>query len=396
VTLTLANAPACAPSVARTVGELVFVGGSGPAADAPLAAPAGDVRGQAGAAFDALEELLEMAGGGLGDVIDLVSLHADARTIEAVFEVGRERFGGDFPAWTPVAVTALPVPGTLVTVSAVAHLGDAPRRCVVPDTIMWWHDLPASAGCRKGDLLFVAGMYGSDADGNVNTPGDHAGQARNALNRVKEVCELSGASLDDVIAVTSFHQDPRWIPSVAAVYEQEFFGAAGGPAATASSRGPAWSAVGVPGLLRLGMLGQYRAVVDAGPATTRAVVDPGSATPPAAGTGARPALAAGTGAPPAADGGDVVHRGDPEAQARAAFAALAESLAGSGMSLADVVQLTSFHIDAEAFEAAARVGRELLGGGDPPAWTAAGMTGTWEEGQEHALHALAAREDAAR
>jgi hypothetical protein len=61
------------------------------------------------------------------------------------------------------------------------------------------------------------------------------------------------------------------------------------------------------------------------------------------------------------------------------------------MSLADVVQLLSFHIDAEAFEAAARVARALLGGGEPPVWTAAGMTGTWEEGQQHALHALAAR-----
>jgi enamine deaminase RidA (YjgF/YER057c/UK114 family) len=320
------------------------------------------VRGQAGAAFDELADLLETAGGGLGDVIDLVSLHADARTIETVFEVGRERFGGDFPAWTPVAVTALPVRGALVTLSAVAHLGDAPKRCVVPDTIMWWHDLPASAGCRKGDLLFVAGMYGSDADGNVNTPGDHAGQARNALNRVKEICELTGASLDDVIAITSFHQDPRWIPAVATVYEEEFFGAGGGE--------PAWSAVGVPGLLRLGMLGQYRAVAGAGSDTT---------------------LAAGTGAPPAGEDGDVLHRGDPEAQARAAFDALEQSLATAGMSLADVVQLVSFHIDAESFEAAARVGRELLGGGDAVAWTAGGMTGTWEEGQQHALHALAAR-----
>jgi enamine deaminase RidA (YjgF/YER057c/UK114 family) len=350
------------PSVARKEGELVFVGGSGPSLEPAAAAPPGDVREQARAAFDALAELLETAGGELGDVIDLVSLHADARTIETVFQVGRERFGGDFPAWTPVAVTALPVPGTLVTLSAVAHLGDAPKQCIVPDTIMWWRDLPASAGCRKGDLLFVAGMYGSDADGNINTPGDHAGQARNALNRVKEICELSGASLGDAIAVTSFHQDPRWIPAVAAVYQGEFFGAGGGE--------PAWSAVGVPGLLRLGMLGQYRAVAAAGSNAT---------------------LAAGTGVPPAAADGDVVYRGDPEAQARAAFEALGQALATAGMSLADVVQLVSFHIDAEAFEAAARVGRELLGGGDAPAWSAAGMTGTWEEGQQHALHALAAR-----
>jgi enamine deaminase RidA (YjgF/YER057c/UK114 family) len=362
VTLTLPDAPACAPNAARTLGELVFVGGSVPAAEA-VPGPAGDVEAQARASFDALAELLDMAGGGMGDVVELVSFHADARTIEPVFDVGRERLEGDPPAWTPVAVTALPVPGTLVTLTAVAHLGDAPRRCVVPDTIKWWHEQPASAGCRKGDLLFVAGQYGSDADGNVNTPGDHAGQARNALNRVAEICALSGASLDDVIAVTSCHQDPRWISSVATVYEDEFFGALAKPGA------PAWGAVGVPGLLRLGMVGQYRAVADVG-----------------GGAG----LVAATGVPPVA-GGDVAHRGDPEAQAQAAFEDLAGRLGAAGASLGDVVQLVSFHLDARALDAAARVGSERLGGEHPTVWTAAGMTGTWEEGQQHALHALAAR-----
>jgi enamine deaminase RidA (YjgF/YER057c/UK114 family) len=363
VTLTLPNAPACAPNAATKLGELVFVGGSVAAAGTAAPTPPGDVRAQARAAFDALAELLEMAGGGIGDVVELVSLHTDARTIETVFDVGRERFDGDPPAWTPVAVTAHRTPGTLVTLTAVAHLGDAPRRCVVPDTIKWWREHPASAGCRKGDLLVVAGQYGSDADGNVNTPGDHAGQARNALNRVAEICALSDASLDDVVAVTSFHQDPRWIPSVAAVYEDEFFGATGSPGA------PAWGAVGVPGLLRAGMVGQYRAVAD---------------------VGAKSGLVAATGVPPIA-GGDIVHRGDPEAQARAAFDALAERLGQAGASLADVAQLVSFHLDAEALEAAARIAREVLDGDHPPPWTAAGMTGTWQEGQQHALHALAVR-----
>jgi enamine deaminase RidA (YjgF/YER057c/UK114 family) len=361
--VTLPDSPACAPSAARKLGELVFVGGSPAAPGALPRGLSGDVQAQARAAFDALAELLAKAGGGMDDVVELVTFHTDARGIDPTFEVGRERFDADYPAWTPVPVTAQPVPGTLVTLAAVAHLGDAPKRCVVPDTIKWWRRHPTSAGCRKGDLLFVAGQYGSDADGNVNTPGDHAGQARNALNRVAEICALSGASLEDVIAVTSSHQDPRWIESVAAVYEDEFFGAAAKPGA------PAWSAVGVPGLLRAGMVGQYRAVAD---------------------VGAKSGLVAATGVPPVADG-DVAHRGDPEAQARAAFADLGERLAEAGASLSDVVQLVSFHLDAQALEAAASVGSELLGGEQPPVWTAAGMTGTWEEGQAHALHALAAR-----
>lgn len=147
------------------------------------------------------------------------------------------------------------------------------------------------------------------------------------------------------------------------MYEGEFFGDAG-------ERPPTWSAVGVPGLLRAGMAGQYRAIAD---------------------IGARTGLVSATAVPPTAADGEVADRGDPEAQARSAFEALGEALGRDGASLADVVQLASFHIDHEALDAAVRVGRELLGGKQGPAWTAAGMTGTWEEGQQHSLHALALR-----
>jgi enamine deaminase RidA (YjgF/YER057c/UK114 family) len=350
-----------APTTAVRAGDLVFIGQSPtPGAEGREA----DARTQAQNAFAALAQLLETAGGDPGDVVDVVTLHSDSRTIDAVLEVGREALGPDFPAWTPVACSAQRVPGRTVALSAVAHLGDEPKQCITPDTIKWWRELPASAGCRKGDLLFVAGQYGSDADGNVNTPGDHAGQARNALNRIAEICGLAGGRLDDVIDLLSFHQDPRWIAAVESVYLGEFFD-------PDDPEPPAWTAVGMPGLLRLGMLGQYRAIAD-----LRAVTEGGT-------------VLATTAAPPRDANGSVAHRGDPEAQARAGFELIAEGLAARGGSLRDVVQLVSFHLDPGALEAAERVARELFGDDSELAWTAAGMTGARHEGQLHAFHALA-------
>jgi len=387
-------------AVAVQVDDLIFIGA--PVAPDPGTIESGDVTAQATRALKRIGLLVEQAGGGRGDILDVVSFHADSREIEPTLDVGREFFESDFPAWTPVAATALPLRGQRLSVSAVARLGDEPKQCIVPDTIAWWRDYPVSAGCAKGDLLFVAGQYGSDADGNVNTPGDHAGQARNALNRIKEICKLAGAGLHDVIDLTSFHQDPRWIEAVVEMYEREFFDASAGPAY------PAWTTVGTPGLLKHGMLGQYRAIAELG-----AVGELGEAggsrdlkqakrvgcTPAKLGWGSRRVsgavtkqtgrLVAVTGVVASDPSGEVIGRGDPSLQARKCLDHMALALDGLGASLSDVVQVSSYHLDHTSMAAGLAVAREYFGPDPPPAWTAAAMTGFWREGHLHCIQALA-------
>lgn len=58
--------------------------------------------------------------------------------------------------------------------------------------IAWWRDLGVSAGRRQGDVTVIAGQYASDADGNVNTPGDHGGQAPRRAHRAKEIAGMLG------------------------------------------------------------------------------------------------------------------------------------------------------------------------------------------------------------
>ena len=238
----------------------------------------------------------------------------------------------------------------------------------------------------KDDLLFVAGQYGSDADGNVNTPGDHAGQARNALNRIKEICEVAGGGLGDVIDLTSFHQDPRWIDAVVEMYEEEFIDAT-------DAAYPAWTTVSTPGLLKHGMLGQYRAVAEltggARVGSTPAELGWGERKVAGAAKKAGGRLIGVTGVVPSGPDGEVVDRGDPEAQAHHCFKQLGSTLDGLGASLENVAQVSSYHLDPSSMDAALRVAGDYFPSSASPTWTVAGMTGFWREGELHCIQALA-------
>lgn len=91
-----------------------------------------------------------------------------------------------------------------------------------------------SAAIRSGDLLFVSGQVGSREDGSPEP--DFAKQVRLAFTNLKAVLAAAGATLDDIVDVTSFHTDPeRQFPTVLEA-KNEVFGA---------PPYPNWTAVGV-------------------------------------------------------------------------------------------------------------------------------------------------------
>jgi len=168
-------------------------------------------------------------------------------------------------------------------------------------------------------------------------PGHHDGQARSALNRMNEICSLLGSSLEDVVDVWSFHQDPRGIEPCLDVATREFF----------SDSLPTWAAAGAPALYRFGMLGQFRALAE---------IEERSLS-----VGAFEA------------GGDV----------RGAFESIA-ALPGQ------LVEVVCFHKDIRDADDVRAVSDEVLGRHDV-AWTDVGMTGFQHEESHHAIHGLAVR-----
>ena len=105
-----------------------------------------------------------------------------------------------------------------------------------------------SAAVRAGGLLFVSGQIGLNPDGSL--PADDATQITNAFERLKLVVEAGGARLDDIVDLVSYHVDmhKHWSEFVAIkgrYFTQPF---------------PAWTAIGIAGLARPGLVIEIKAV----------------------------------------------------------------------------------------------------------------------------------------
>jgi reactive intermediate/imine deaminase len=112
---------------------------------------------------------------------------------------------------------------------------------------------PVSHYCdavRFGDLLFISGLVGVDADGKLVGDGDAARQTRQIFENMRKVLEAAGADFGDVLKVTVFLTDIADRARINPV-RQEFFGAAR----------PASTLVEVRRLVRPDLLVEIEAVV---------------------------------------------------------------------------------------------------------------------------------------
>ena len=91
-----------------------------------------------------------------------------------------------------------------------------------------------SAAVRSGDLLFVSGQVGSRDDGSPEP--EFEAQVARAFENLKAVLAAAGATLDDVIDVTTFHTDPeKQLDTVLSVKDKNFD----------TKPYPSWTAVGM-------------------------------------------------------------------------------------------------------------------------------------------------------
>lgn len=373
-------------SSALRVGDLVFVSGQLSVDEHGEVRDRGDITAQARNCFESLRDVLAEAGGTLDDLVEIQSFHTDLRRIDPVFDVAREFLTGDYPAWTAVGSTGLPHPDAQVSIRAIAHVGKGPKETFTPDTLTWHREYPASAACKKGNLVFVGGILPTDADGNVINPGDHEAQARFCWNRVKEIAAWAGGSADDVIEITTFHQDARGMSGMVDAWWDDHGQHLG------KDENIAITAIAVPGMYKFGALTAWRTIIDVSPGKrvgkTPAslwwkVVNISGATMKADGT------FVGLAGEVASDGdGNITTPGDTAAQARYAFARLRESLEMLGGSPENIVEVTSYHKDPRAWEIVQKEGAEFFGD-HKPAWTPVGVTGLFKEGYVHEIHALA-------
>ncbi len=99
-------------------------------------------------------------------------------------------------------------------------------------------------------LLFVSGITARDHDGTIRGAGDVREQTHWVLRQLGQVAAAAGASLDDVVKVTVFVRDSRYMTIVREV-KQEHFG----------EPGPASTTIEVSGLFDPAQLVEIEAVL---------------------------------------------------------------------------------------------------------------------------------------
>ena len=127
------------------------------------------------------------------------------------------------------------------------------RQSIVPAPFQSFYDAyHFSPATRVGDMVWVSGQVGIDAQGK---PGEGMqAQAQIAFECLKLVLEEAGASLADVVELTTFHLDLRGELAEFTAVKDAYF----------PNRYPSWTAVGVTQLALPELRVEIRAVAVAG------------------------------------------------------------------------------------------------------------------------------------
>ncbi len=87
-----------------------------------------------------------------------------------------------------------------------------------------------SPAVRKGNMLFISGLTATDKQGNIVGPGDIVAQTRNILDKIKELMEEAGGSMDDIVKTVDYITTKEGYKGTADVRREYFKN--GFPAAT--------------------------------------------------------------------------------------------------------------------------------------------------------------------
>ena len=113
-------------------------------------------------------------------------------------------------SYTAIAMTGFHKLGMVGAYRAIADFSPGPRIATNLPSVHWHKERIAGAAKKKGGrLIGISGQVASDGDRNIVARGDPAAQARYCFSQIRGVLEKHGASLEDVVEITSFHKDPR-------------------------------------------------------------------------------------------------------------------------------------------------------------------------------------------
>ncbi|MGE0823544.1 MAG: RidA family protein [Candidatus Binatia bacterium] len=118
------------------------------------------------------------------------------------------------------------------------------RESVIPTDMKNIHErFRYSPGVKAGQMLYIAGQVGRDA--NLNVVEGKEAQFVQAFENVKKVLTAAGATFDDVVEMVTYHTDMRDLQLFIQVKDRYF---------TNPDRLPTWTGIGTTALAMPGLL----------------------------------------------------------------------------------------------------------------------------------------------
>jgi 2-iminobutanoate/2-iminopropanoate deaminase len=327
------------------IGNRVFVSGQVARGEGSDIVGAGDLDQQLDKTFGNIESVLREAGGSM-DHMAMTRTHVTSVQYRNLVGDARRARGFTGATSTLAVVNSLADPRLLVEIGGIAHVG-GDWKVFNPDTVP---QTPGSynQGVQIDDTLYVAGQIALDAQGNLVGRGDPVAQADQAAQNVVRVIESAGGSADDVVYICLYVTNPAYIDAVRSARQK--YGLVGCPS----------TLVVIPSLATADYLVEIEAIAVIG--TEKTIIRPDNVH--TVSPRYEHAVVAGdtvylAGQVSADVDGNIVGKGDAEAQARQLFENMANVLHAAGAGLDDVVSTTTYLTNLQHRDAVNRVREEI-------------------------------------
>lgn len=235
-------------------GDMVFTGDMSAMSPSGTADGIGDLALQTKIMMDRLCTLLAVAGADIQDVLKLNVYYLGSGTADDWAKPASIRAGyfpDPGPAATGMPVTQFPDPDLMTKISVTAMRSSDGKRLqkayAWPEGHWdWTAPLPYKHGNKCGQIIHVGGQVSLDQSANVIDPDNMVAQTKCAMANVKDVLAEFGATLDDVVKVTTFYQGEA---SAEALHENLLI-----RSNSYTDPGPATTGIPMPALVYEGMV----------------------------------------------------------------------------------------------------------------------------------------------
>ena len=179
-----------------------------------VAEHADDIASQSKLMMTRLADALELVGADMKDVLKFNIFYAGDGTAEDWEKSARIRakfFHEPGPAATGIPVLSFPQDGLMTKISVTAMRDTSGDRIEKqyswPEGHWdWTTHLPYKHGNKCGRIIHLGGQVSLDSSANVIDPDDMVAQTRRAMDYIARILEDLGATLDDVVKVTTFYE----------------------------------------------------------------------------------------------------------------------------------------------------------------------------------------------